>query len=323
MKKPLKFIVALFVLSTPTLQVLGAETKGEQFKRELLSQIKKEIKDLSDTEIRAIINAVEANINEYVGHYEATDGSTLLTKDEKIIADQSAAGLLQQPFGVLQKEPTVDNVARAQLDAKITAVETKLTAEQPEMTTFANPISRLWRIRDARKTMDSETMRWELLEKGDVLVDLDNGKLGFQWGHVGMMYDKAETPEESRTIEILGFGDVVQFKNYKTTWHDNKVDRISHNYAWRVMDTDAPDKAAEAATKWIGKGYSLWPVLGDTSAFYCTELVFMAYREQGVDLGNGMGMGSWGILMPKSMYCSPELSTYYRQNMSGSAGKVC
>jgi len=320
MKKTMKLIAGLVLLFTPTLQVAAQETKGEQFKKELLAQIKQEIKDLTDQEIRAIIDTVEANITEYIDHYEAPDATELLTKDQKLVADLTNTNVMPQSFGSVMLRHAEEQVIAEQLKPKFA----QLTARQGEDTlaksqTTANTFTTL----RGTQTLDNEFNRWDLLDKGDVLVNLDNGKLGLKWGHVGMMYDRGDTPGQSRTIEILGFGDVVQFKNYKTTWHDNKTDRISHNYARRFLGTGAPERAAEAATKWIGKGYSLWPVLGDTSAFYCTELVFMAYKEQGVNLGNGMDMGSWGILMPKRMYCSSELASYYRQNMNGKAGQVC
>jgi len=310
-------MIGLLMISTPTLQVFGQETKSEQFKRELLSQIKTEITDLQDEEIRQIIDAVEANMNEYIEHYEKRDAAEMLNKDQKMVLDgQDGIASTQSFGGLLQRSPEQEAVAQ-QLAPKLAQFNERQGGE-PSATNVSSTATFA-----KQQTLDNEFYRWDLLDTGDVLVNLDNGKLGLKWGHVGMMYDKGLSPEQSRTIEILGFGDVVQFKNYKTTWHDNKTDRISHNYAHRVLGTGAPEKAAEAATKWIGKGYSLWPVLGDTSAFYCTELVFMAYKEQGVNLGNGMDLGSWGILMPKSMYCSPELASYYRQNMNGQAGNVC
>jgi len=319
MKRTVQIMIGLLMISTPTLQVFGQETKSEQFKRELLSQIKEEVTDLRDDEIRKIIDQVEASMTEYVEHYEQRDAAEMLNKDQKMLLDAQDNAASTQSFGGLLQRNAEQEAVTQQLAPKLAQFNKRQGGSEEQVVSATASTATLTN----KQTLDNEFYRWDLLDTGDVLVNLDNGKLGLKWGHVGMMYDKGPSPEQSRTIEILGFGDVVQFKNYKTTWHDNKTDRISHNYAHRVLGTGKAEKAAEAATKWIGKGYSLWPVLGDTSAFYCTELVFMAYREQGVNLGNGMDLGSWGILMPKSMYCSPELASYYRQNMNGRAGNVC
>jgi len=172
---------------------------------------------------------------------------------------------------------------------------------------------------DTQTGVSSFATKWSRLKKGDVLINFDNGSSAglFKWGHAAIMYSKGATEARSQTIEAPGGGDVVSLRNYNAVWHSNTKDRIAYNFVPKVKQTVKPSLAAENARKYEGRPYGILHPLGESNAIYCTELVYLAYKSQGVDLGNGVKKGDWWILMPKRMYCDADLMYYYRQRVGG------
>jgi len=159
---------------------------------------------------------------------------------------------------------------------------------------------------------------WQLLDRGDVLINISNSKSSSFLGHAAIMKDKRSYPAGSFTVEALGYGTRSQVVNY-STWHNNTWDKMAYNYVSSVYGTNKPWHAANHAERnLIGRPYDVTHALGRSNALYCTELVFLADKTQGVNLGNGMDIGNWGILMPRAMYCDADLMYYYRQNIGGS-----
>lgn len=299
------------------LQMLALETKSEQFRNELLQEIKEEITDLSDDEIRQIIKDVENSLDEYIKHYEETPAEELLTKDEKIINETMATTRSLNYFENMANEESksIEQIILEEKNPKLTYYSEDDYTYNEESGEIDFNISK-----DDMFSNESDPRArsaWSSLEKGDVLINFDNGSSGLKWGHAALMYSKASTTNASRTIEAPGDGKVVQYMNYKTVWHDNTWNRMTYNYVPGVYGTGKPAAAANYATRYLGKGYSLYAILGNESSIYCTELVFLAYLSQGVNLGNGMNKGSAGILFPKSMYCDNDLMYYFRQNVGG------
>jgi len=324
MKRMNKVIFVVLMMITPTLQLAAKESESEVFKQQLLEEIQQEIQDLSPAEIRKIIHEVEKQLTEYVEHYEHTPEEHLLTKSELTLKER-AHEVHPEKLARLQKysDKSTEQLILEELNPKLKLYsddEYRYNEETKEFEFMISKDELFKKERDSMLQVDNAALPY--LEKGDVLINLDNGSSSglFKWGHAGLMYYKDKNPNLSKTIEAPGQGQVVQFVNYKTAWHDNKDNRIAYNYAPRIYKTNKPEKAAENARQYLGKPYGLLPVLGDTRSIYCTELVFLAYRSQGVKLGNGMDIGSWGILLPKNMYCDPKLEPYYLQKFNG---RVC
>jgi len=168
-----------------------------------------------------------------------------------------------------------------------------------------------------KATNFAQTYAWDYLDRGDVLINISNGKSSSFLGHAGLMFKKGRRADQSFTIEALGYGKRSQITNY-SSWHYNDRDKLTYNYVPSVFGTVKPANAALYAEDYLlDRPYGLVHALGTARSLYCTELIFLAYLSQGVNLGNGMNMGSWGILMPKDMYCDTDLMYYYRQNLDG------
>jgi len=347
MKKVSQIIFVILLGLTSTLQLAARETGQERFKQKLLEQIKREMTNISDTEIQSIIEAVDKQLTDYIERYEQTPKDQLLTKEE-LYLEQHKDEVALQKFSMMQADSGKSSnckrnagqpklvEGRCSTCDELTGAQTQVILEElnPRLKMMGEDAYRYnENTRELEFTMNKDAMfnkksddltqvsneGLAFLKKGDVLINLDNGSSSglFKWGHAALMYRKATTPDLSRTIEAPGPGKKVQLVNYQKAWHANKRNRIAYNYVPRVYGTNKPARAADNALRYMAKAYGLYPVLGDTRTIYCTELVFLAYMSQGVNLGNGMKMGSWGILLPRSMYCDDDLAPYYRQNFVG------
>jgi len=324
MKRMNKVIFIVLMMMTPTLQLAAHESESEAFKQQLLKEIQQEIKDLPPVEIRKIINEVEKQLTEYINHYENTPREQLLTKTEITLKEQRHE-VRPEKLGRLKKysDKSTDQLILEELNPKLKLYSDDEYRYNEETKEFEFMITKdeLFK-KESDSMLQASADAFRLLEKGDVLINLDNGSSSglFKWGHAALMHQRRFQPIQSYTIEAPGQGKVVQFVNYQEAWHKNTWDRIAYNYVPRVYNTNKPAKAAENARQYLGKPYTLYPILGDTRSIYCTELVFLAYKSQGVNLGNGMDTGSWGILFPKDMYCDDDLHPYYLQKFDG---RVC
>jgi len=318
MKTLSKFIVVILTMITPTLQLAAIESEGEQFKQQLLNELREEIKDMSPAEIRKIINEVERNLQSDIDHYENTPPEQLMTKDE-LYLQQHAHEVAPKTFSMLQKQSDKpeEQILLEELNPRLKMLPkgSYHYDEAKKEIVFDMDKDQLFAPQQASMVV----WAWDYLAKGDVLINLDNGSSSglFKWGHAGMMYFKARTADRSTTIEAPGDPYKVMLVDYNSVWHSNKTDRIAYNYVEDVYKTNKPKLAAENAKKYEGRPYGIWHPLGESNKIYCTELVYLAYKSQGVDLGNGVKKGDWWILMPKRMYCDADLMYYYRQNMGG------
>lgn len=316
MKRLLKIIFGGLLVFTQTVSIQASE--NEQFKSELLEQIKNDLPDMDSKEIQEIINTVENQIQDYIEHYEETPQNELLTKEELLLSTKKKSRNTNNFEEIAKAEnKPVEQAMLENLNPKLNLLpdnsyyyneETKelefdITKEEI-FAASSNPLAR---------------SAWSLLEKGDVLINFDNGSSGLRWGHVAFMQSKGPDPFNSYTYEAPGSGQVVGYRNYETVWHNNTWDRMTYNYVPRIYGSGKAAAAANNALQYHGKKYSLTDsmALGNTSSIYCTELVFLAYLSQGVNLGNGMNSGSIGILFPRSMYCDADLMYYFRQNVGG------
>jgi hypothetical protein len=304
---------------TPTLQLAANESEAEQFKQQLLTELMAEIKELEPAEIWKIINEVERNLQADIDHYENTPSDQLLTKDE-LYLQQHAHEVAPQTFSLLQKQSDKPEaqILLEELNPRLKELPegSYHYDEEAREIVFDMDKDELFNTQGEVSTFAKQ---WGRLAKGDVLINFDNGSSSgvFKWGHAAMLYQKAPTPERSSTIEAPGGGDVVRLRNYDEVWHSNNDSRMAYNFVPRVKLTVKPDLAAENARKYEGRQYGIFHPLGTSNEIYCTELVYLAYKSQGVDLGNGVKQGDWWILMPKRMYCDADLQYYYRQKVGG------
>jgi len=324
MRRLHKFILVLLIISTPTLQLAATESANEQFKQELLAEIQEEIKDLHPAEIREIIDTVDKQLSAYISHYEDKPEDELRTKGE-LYLEAHKDDITLAPFARnnqqvdKSREQLILEAAHPKLK-NLSKDEYRFNEETKEFELLISKDELFDKGEDSM--LQGHNAALPFLEKGDVLINLDNGSSAglFKWGHAAIMYHKNPNPKYSRTIEAPGPKQVVQLKNYQDVWHANTWSRIAYNYVPHIYGTKRPAQAAEKAYSYRGTPYGLGLVLGDTKTLYCTELVFLAYLSQGVNLGNGMKKGTWGILMPKQMYCDPKLKPYYLQRFNG---RVC
>jgi len=314
MNKVVKLICVLLVSISPTLQLAASETEPEQFKQQLLTELMAEIKELEPAEIRRIINEVEQNLKADIEHYENTPQEQLLTKDE-LYLQQHRNEVAPKTFSMLQRQSgkSEEQLMLEELNPRLKMMPDDVYHYNKETKEIEFNENRLSTFAAANKPFYA----WDYLDRGDVLINISNGKSSSFLGHAGLVYSKGNKPEQSFTIEALGYGHKSQFVIYRS-WHDNTWDQMAYNYVPAVYQTIKPANAALYAENYLlNRPYGLWHSLGTANELYCTELVFLAYLSQDVNLGNGMNVGSWGILMPHSMYCDKDLMYYYRQNIGG------
>jgi hypothetical protein len=310
-----KFICVIVLTISPTLQLAANESEAEQFKQQLLTELMGEIKELEPAEIRRIINEVEQNIDEYIDKYEKHP-EKLRTKDE-VYLEQHAHEVAPKTFSMLQRQSgkSEEQLILEELNPRLKMMPDDAYQYNEETKEIEFNENRLSTFAAANKPFYA----WDYLAKGDVLINFDNGSSSglFKWGHAGIVYSKGHTAATSWTIEAPGGDKSVMVVNYNDVWHSNKNNRIAYNYVPSVYKTNKPSLAANEAKKYEGRPYGIWHPLGQSYEIYCTELVYLAYKSQGVDLGNGVKKGDWWILMPKRMYCDADLSYYYRQHIGG------
>jgi hypothetical protein len=316
MKRMNKVIFIVLMMMTPTLQVAAYQSESEQFKQQLLKEIQQEIKDLPPVEIRKIINDVEKSINEDIVRYEVTPKDELLTKDELYVR-QHRNEVSSQRLVTLQKQ---SHKPKEQI--LLEELNPKLKMMSDDSYHYNNVTKEIEFNEHAVASFGKQKQpvyAWDYLAKGDILINFDNGSSSglFKWGHAGMLYSKGRDTKSSWTIEALGGNEPVKLKNYDTSWHQNKENRITYNYVPAIYDTPKPSRAANEAKKYEGRPYGIWHPLAQSNEIYCTELVYIAYKSQGIDLGNGIKKGSRQILLPQKMYCDSDLMYYYRQKVGG------
>ncbi|MDI6534746.1 YiiX/YebB-like N1pC/P60 family cysteine hydrolase [Bacillus mycoides] len=122
---------------------------------------------------------------------------------------------------------------------------------------------------------------------GDALVSLDNGSSSFRWGHAGIVADNNAYVFEANP------GEGVQRKaNYWNTYYNSK-------YALYVKG--ATTNAYQGAQhygwqQWRnGKPYGLSMNKWDESSYYCSKLVWRAWKNEGVDLDADGGPTVWPV----------------------------
>jgi uncharacterized protein YycO len=346
MNKVIKLICVLLVTICPTLQVAANESEAEQFKQQLLTELMAEIKELEPAEIRKIINEVECTLDEGhselaelmsnasyeciseqteqnlkadIEHYENTPQEQLLTKTEAYLqmhrgeVAPRTLSMLQSQSGKSEEQLILEELNPR---LKMLSDEDYYYDEETGEIEFTLSKDRMFYIQEDTMT---QGLPWEYLAKGDVFINLDNGSSSglFKWGHAGMLYSKGRDAKNSWSIEAPGGDERVKLVNFNTVWHSNNKDRITYNYVPAAYKTWRPSFAANEAKKYEGRPYGFNHALGTSWEIYCTELVYLAYLSQGIDLGNGVKKGDPWILMPKRMYCDADLMYYYRQNMGG------
>lgn len=109
-----------------------------------------------------------------------------------------------------------------------------------------------------------------------------------QYSHVGVIFLENEKVSVIHAVpeEEPGEGDYVKKESIEVFL---KQDRTSNFGVFRVIDSTVAHKAAEYSLKLFKKktpfdnDYNLQ----DTGKVYCTELIYHAYHNYGIDLSNG------------------------------------
>lgn len=138
-------------------------------------------------------------------------------------------------------------------------------------------------------------------------------------GHAAIVETKGSTPSTSYTMEAYGKGfqpyggyGVKRF-NYNTVWHSDMKSKQSFNYVpskYSASISTANRNAALYARAKDGVPYNYnFLNVNTTSSFYCSQLVYRAWLEHGINLNQG-----GGIVSPVDLYQDTESKAYYTQN---------
>lgn len=123
---------------------------------------------------------------------------------------------------------------------------------------------------------------------GYIFVTMDNNKSGWHYGHAGIGGNNGET------IEAYSNTNVAIFSNgYNRNWSDCSTGGI---YRVNGASTSQYETAKNWAYSQVGKEYDLSLLDGD-SKFYCSELVYKAWKAAGITVGTNI----LGLITPESI----------------------
>lgn len=140
---------------------------------------------------------------------------------------------------------------------------------------------------------------------GDILVTLDGASSGsFAWagGHAGLV--------ENSTYVIEAFGNKGSSLNGVRRWSNNWTTRYVHFKGLKVNNATSTQylNAKNIGVSHIGKPYNYnFFNITTTSSFYCSQLVWRAWYNQGYDLNDG------GAVWPVDLIESPQTYAFYTQ----------
>lgn len=144
---------------------------------------------------------------------------------------------------------------------------------------------------------------------GDILVSYTFSSFGFDIGvpgHAGIVHI-----EEIWTVESFpeGNGYANGVRRYTNDWKDR-----GHSYGVRVKGATKADytAAAKYAIAQIGKPYN-WNYFnkGTTDSFYCSQLVWRAWKNQGFDIDR-MNLGDWEPVSPAELVGGSNTYVFYK-----------
>lgn len=127
---------------------------------------------------------------------------------------------------------------------------------------------------------------------GSIFLTLDNGSgsgsSSWNYGHAGIGGNNGETNEAFPDTNVAIFAD-----GYETNWQYCSTGGI---YNVSGATTSQYQTAMNYAYAQVGKKYSL-NLLDGTSAFYCSELVYNAWKQAGFTVGSNI----LGVITPESI----------------------
>ncbi|WOO87510.1 YiiX/YebB-like N1pC/P60 family cysteine hydrolase [Mollicutes bacterium LVI A0039] len=159
------------------------------------------------------------------------------------------------------------------------------------------------------------------MQVGDFLVNHSspsNNSKSFI-GHAAIIETKGSSPGTTYTMEAYGRGfqpyggfGVKRF-NYNRVWHQDYKSKQSFNYVpskYHPNVSAANKNAAKYAREQDGMPYNYnFFNTKTTDKFYCSQLVYRAWLEQGVNLNQG-----GGIVTPADLYQDSDSKAYFTQN---------
>jgi len=276
MKKIFYDMFYTLLLVTLRLRMAASETEQQLFKRELLASIKESITDMFDEEIRNIINEADQQMTEYIEYYEKIPKEELMPKEE-LYLQQHRNEVAPQTFSMLKKDSdkTEEQILLEELKPKLKMLSKAEYHYNEEKKEIEFDVSKDKEFDTGQNSM-LQASAWQVLDRGNVLINISNGKSSSFLGHVAIMKDKRSYLAGSFTVEELEYRTRSQVVNY-STWHNNPWDRIAYNYGPSVYGRNKPWHAVNHAERnLIGRPYDVTHALGRSNALYSTELVFLA-----------------------------------------------
>lgn len=133
---------------------------------------------------------------------------------------------------------------------------------------------------------------------GDIFVTMDNKTLGFNHGHAGIGVHGSGTVVEANP----GTGVSKFYNRINTYWKNLKTGGLMRV---RGASNAKYELAQNYAVSMIGKNYGFNPF--DVNDFYCSELVYYAWKHAGFDIASGRG----AMILP--IHIISDNDTYYVQ----------
>ena len=151
---------------------------------------------------------------------------------------------------------------------------------------------------------------WDLVAPGDIVIDHTMAQIGNTNAYLGHAAIVSEN--KNYVWEILGYGHVVE-KNSTWNYYNNNTSVQSWNYVPSVYtDTTLLNKVATSPSSYKGKSYGLTNSKTTSDKFYCSKLVWRAWKDvAGLDLDNDGGYSVY----PLDIYWDSEVQPYFQQNM--------
>lgn len=110
----------------------------------------------------------------------------------------------------------------------------------------------------------------------DGVICVSDAKLGpVNYGHAGIV---AAAPYYDQTIEALNPSDGVQAVYGIWPYREDMKGRRIYQCGVTATSVEQDQQAAITASQWIGKPYDVKSTLTTTDTFYCSQLVYQAYR---------------------------------------------
>lgn len=207
---------------------------------------------------------------------------------------------------VLKKDLDAKNIDEATFQTIVDEIieDSKLNKKDPkEKKIVSKPTT-------ATSDTVSASSLWNLIGPGDIIIDHDMtniGNTGIYLGHTAIVSN-----DKYSIWETLGYGRVVE-KRSTSIYYDNMTHRQSWNYVPALYSVPtALANTGKNPENHKGKPYTVTTSKSTRDKFYCSKLVWAAYKDvTGYDLDNDGGYSVY----PMDIYWDSSVQPYFQQNM--------